>query len=99
MPSTVVAGEVLVLGLVLLAMVSVLGIGLLLYRRRYFAGLRNESTGFTLADVREMYKNGQLSDEEYERMRKSVLAASINTEDRTANSPPVPMDEPRQGEC
>jgi hypothetical protein len=98
MPSTVVAREVLVLGLVLLVLVSVLGVVLLLYRRRYFAGLRDESTGFTLADIRRMYKNGQLSDAEYERMRKSVLAASMNGQDRAANAPPLPVDEPRQGE-
>jgi hypothetical protein len=72
--SIAAAREALAITALLLVMVVVFGTGVLLYRRRYLGrSASDETAGFTLADVRRMYKQGQLSEEEYERMRRSIV--------------------------
>ncbi len=70
------AHQAIILALVVFVLVLLLGLVVLLYRRRYFGARVDEPQGFTLADVRRMHREGQLSDEEYERMRQAVIGMS-----------------------
>ena len=85
--SIATAREAMVLGLVLLILAALLGVVLLLYRRRYFSVRSDRTPGFTLGDIREMHRNGQLSDEEYERMRQAVIAPSGKGQDESGVGP------------
>lgn len=67
------ATEAIVLALLVFVFGALLGLGVLLYRRRYLSTRLDRTPGFTLADVRRMYQEGQLSDKEYERMREAVI--------------------------
>ncbi len=71
--SLAAAREALMVAALLLGMVLLLGVAVLLYRRRYFANRPDENTGFTLADLKRMHRDGQLSDDEYGRLRESIL--------------------------
>ncbi len=88
--------EALVLSFLLLILIIVLGVAVLLYRRHYFAHKTDASQDFSLADIRRMYKEGQVSEEEYERMRQRLLAKSVGHEarrdDRRARIDEKPSD-------
>lgn len=48
-------------------------------------------TGFTLADLRRLHKQGQITDQEYERARAQLVSAaqrSINQEEQAAGGSP-----------
>ncbi len=77
--SVVVVREIIALALVVLALAVLLGLVVLLYRRRYFSGGLDSTPGFTLSDLVKMHKDGQLSDEEYERMRRTVIGMEAGT--------------------
>jgi hypothetical protein len=42
-------------------------------RKRLSPGEESRGPGFTLADLREMHKKGQMSDEEFERAKSKLL--------------------------
>jgi Short C-terminal domain len=42
------------------------------------------SAGFTLSDLRQLHKSGQMSDEEFERAKAKVVEAARRTADRQA---------------
>ncbi len=75
------AQEAIVLAVVALGLVVLAGLAVMLYRRRYFSTRTDETQGFTLADLRQMHRAGQLSDEEYERMRQAVIGLSMKGDD------------------
>jgi len=70
------AHQAMILALVVFVLALLLGLVVLLYRRRYFGARMDEAQGFTLADIRRMHGEGQLSDEEYERTRQAVIGLS-----------------------
>jgi hypothetical protein len=81
MVSTITAAhEAIVLALVVLVLAALLGLAVLMYRRRYFSTQADRTTGFTLADIRQMHKDGQLSDEEYETMRQVVIGMETKSD-------------------
>lgn len=67
------------LGVILAAVVVVLIVAIIV-RRRVVSGDQEALTpgepGFTLGDLREMHKSGQLTDEEFEVARKGMIARS-----------------------
>ncbi|MBN1341160.1 MAG: hypothetical protein JXQ73_00675 [Phycisphaerae bacterium] len=79
--SVAAAGEAVILILIVLLLVVLLGVVMLAYRRRILTRRPRETPGFTLADVRRMHQEGQLSDEEYESMRRSVLGLGSQAND------------------
>jgi len=82
--------EAIVLALLVFVLGLILGLAVLLYRRRYLSTRIDRTPGFTLADVRRMHQEGQLSDEEYERMREAVIGPA-------ASNPGAPkVDKSRQ---
>jgi len=80
--SLAAAREILAVSALLFAMVLLLGAVVLLYRRRYLGRRSDPAEGFTLADVRRMYKEGQVSKEEYERIRQTLLGGVIKETNR-----------------
>ncbi len=42
------------------------------------------NAGFTLSDLRQMHKSGQMSDEEFERAKAKIVEAARRTADRDA---------------
>ncbi len=74
--------ETIIWALVTLALFVVLGFGVLIYRRRYLSPRSEQSEGFSLEDIRQMHRSGQLSDEEYDRMRRALIGmATRDAED------------------
>lgn len=63
-------------GLVLLALVVAAFVAILWLKRWLKSDMTSVSTGFGLSDLREMHRRGQLTDEEYERARGKIAAAS-----------------------
>jgi hypothetical protein len=47
-------------------------------------------SGFTLSDLRQMHRSGQLSDEEFARAKEKVVAAAQRAEERMKD-PAVPV--------
>ncbi len=67
------------LGVILAAVVAILLVAIIV-RRRFMAGEQDAenpaASGFTLGDLREMHRNGQLNDEEFEVAKKGMIARS-----------------------
>ncbi len=62
--------------LVLMGSIIVLGLGLWYYRRRWlFAERQPDAAPWTLADIRRLRDSGNLTEEEYQRIRASMIGA------------------------
>lgn len=60
---------------VLWALIIVLGASLWYYRRRWIrSGSGEEAAPWTLADLRQLRDSGDLSEEEYQRIRSAMIA-------------------------
>jgi hypothetical protein len=69
-------------------------------RRRYWGADDGAvpSTGFTLADLRELHRSGQISEEEFNRAKEKILAAHQRAEQRDAAAAKANVNKPpRQG--
>jgi hypothetical protein len=66
--------EVLPWVLVLIAFVVVASVIIMWLHRRIRSDQPSASGGFTLHDLRQMHARGELSDEEFQRARESVIA-------------------------
>jgi hypothetical protein len=60
---------------IIILMIVIAAPVILWMRRRLAPGEESRGPGFTLADLREMHKKGQMSDEEFERAKSKLLAA------------------------
>jgi len=58
---------------VLLLLVIALGLGVWYYRRWMFAEASDSTESWTLADLRALRETGELSEEEYEKMRQALI--------------------------
>ena len=59
---------------IILLMILVMAPVILWLRKRLSPGEETRGPGFTLADLREMHKSGQMTDEEFERAKSKLLA-------------------------
>jgi len=69
-------------------------------RRRYWGADDGAapSTGFTLADLRDLHRSGQISEEEFNRAKEKILAAHQRAEQRDAAAAKGNVNKPpRQG--
>ena len=91
-----------------LALLGVLAVGLLVVskvKRRLQEPDAPVSAGFTLSDLRQLHKSGQMTDEEFERAKAKVVEAAKKAAERDAKPPlaarargPLPgMMDPRFG--
>jgi hypothetical protein len=71
----------------LLAVVVLAGAYAVMWLRRRYWGPDDgavPSTGFTLADLRELHRSGQISEEEFNRAKEKILAAHQRAAQRDA---------------
>jgi hypothetical protein len=86
--------SVIVWSLVILALL-VIGMGAALRLRRK---IKQEDTnpapvtGFSLSDLRQMHRAGQLTDGEFERAKEKVVLAAQKAAERAAPTPGLPLD-------
>ena len=90
----IIVGSLLVIGLIIVAFVLIAQ-----FRRR----LRQEDdstsaggTGFTLSDLRQLRKSGQMSDEEFERAKAKILEAAKRASEREGTSAATAIRDRRQ---
>ena len=75
-----------------LALLGALAVGLVVVskvRRRLQEPDQPGSIGFTLSDLRQLHKSGQMSDEEFERAKAKVVEAAKKAAERAAQPPPA----------
>ena len=70
----------------LAAVVVVGGIAIWLVRRTMGTGTGSGTGGFTLQELRELHASGELSDEEFQRARDSLIGRLSEPSDRTGGS-------------
>jgi hypothetical protein len=71
----------------LIAAVIVLFVVTVWVRRHFLKGddpAASSPAGFTLGDLRQLHKNGQMTDEEFERAKAQVVAAMTKAAERAA---------------
>ena len=85
---------------VLVGVVIAGGILVAVIRRRFRAGGQAELQGFTLHEIREMHRRGDLTDEEFEQARATILrqvgatpSPPKATGDETGPAPQDPSDQ------
>ena len=78
------AASVLKLSLALVALVIVGWVTVLQVRRRLTQPDETSGTGFTLSDLRQLHKSGQMSDAEFERAKARVVEAARKAAERDA---------------
>jgi hypothetical protein len=66
-------GEVLLWLLVLIGLVVVAAMLVLYLRKWYSSPDSTPSAGFTLGDIRQLHRDGQMTDEEFERAKALIL--------------------------
>ena len=94
------ASRILLWGLALVALIVIAGVGLLWFRRRLAQGRGPAPATFSMEALEAMRTSGELSAEEFRRLRRAALpldiAAMTRRRDRDANctlSPPVDGDD------
>jgi len=78
------AASVFKLSLALVALVIVGWVTVLQVRRRLTQPDETSGTGFTLSDLRQLHKSGQMSDAEFERAKAKVVEAARKAAERDA---------------
>jgi hypothetical protein len=63
-------------GVILLIVVIIAGVGINRYRKRMF-GKASQGTDFEVDNLEEMHRSGLISDEEFSRLRRKVLAKAM----------------------
>jgi hypothetical protein len=90
----IIVGSLVVVGLIVVAFVLVT-----LVRRRLKQGDDSTSsggTGFTLSDLRQLHKSGQMSDEEFERAKAKIVEAAKRASDGAGLLPSTAIRDRRQ---
>lgn len=77
--SSIVQMSLLLVGLIVIGWVTVWQV-----RRRLTKSDETSGVGFTLSDLRQLHKSGQMSDEEFERAKAKVVDAARRVAERDA---------------
>jgi hypothetical protein len=78
--------DILVWSIVLLLFVLVLFSAVAILRRKLSPNEDFHGTGFTLSDLRQMHKKGQMSDAEFERAKAALLGSLKNMPAKNADA-------------
>jgi hypothetical protein len=81
------ADRVIVVGLILIGLIVVGAVATMYVRRWLKQDEEAPPMGFTLGDLREMHRKGQITNEEFERARGQMVAATRKAMDRPAGQP------------
>jgi len=75
---------------ILIALLVAAFVGVALLKKRLVKPHEGMSGGFTLSDLRALHRSGKMSDEEFEKAKEAVVAASRRASERQAqqNKPP-----------
>jgi hypothetical protein len=93
------ASQVIVYGLALLVVAGVMGVFMLWARRRLVSRAagqdRPPEAGFTVERLEEMFRSGQISGEEFERLRRFALGLErrAGKSDGMSSSTPAGLDD------
>jgi len=88
-------GEIMLLAAVLAAAVLLLGVIAMWLRRRYLSGASSEAgEAMTLADLRDLHRSGQLSDEEFDKAKARMIAQYRGQLREAAETDQAGEDEP-----
>jgi hypothetical protein len=79
-------GDVFFWGLLLMVLVVALFAAVAVLRKKLSPNEDFHGAGFTLSDLRQMHKKGQMSDEEFERAKIALLGAMKNMPAKTADA-------------
>lgn len=82
---SIILWSLLLIGLIVVGWVTVLQVKRRLQRPDVTAG-----AGFTLSDLRQLHKSGQMSDEEFERAKAKVVDAARRAAARESAAPSNP---------
>ena len=85
------AGAILWWSAVLIALLIVALIAVAQVKKRLMNQDEPASGGFTLADLRDMHRQGRMSDAEFERAKEVIVTAARKTADR--KTPGVRLDQ------
>jgi hypothetical protein len=95
------AASVIVWGLVLLAVMVVVTVGLEVARRRWWtpsAGREGSGSGFSIERLEAVHRAGQITDEEFDRLRRQILGLPpAGNPPPSASSPPGHSDDGNAG--
>ncbi|MAE62354.1 MAG: hypothetical protein CMJ49_13485 [Planctomycetaceae bacterium] len=89
--------EVIWLWLVLGAVIVVCGLGLWWYQRRMRRDSESTYNGFTLDQLRQLNARGELTNEEYQQMRRAVIA-SMQSSDPMMRPDDAPQSAPNNAD-
>jgi hypothetical protein len=93
--------SVIVWGAALLVLLVVAGVALELARRRWWspsAGQEGSGSGFSIERLEAVYRAGQITDEEFDRLRRQILGLpAAGTPPPSASSPPARGDDGNAG--
>ena len=82
---------------IVLVVVLILGLVVVMYVRRQITEPDAPShIGFTLSDLRQMHKRGQMTDEEFEKAKAKIIGAAKSKAQAGGAAPP-PVDGGPQG--
>ena len=81
--------SIIKLSLLLVALIVVGWVTVWQVRRRLTKPDETSGVGFTLSDLRQLHKSGQMSDEEFERAKAKVVEAAKKAAERDAKPPPA----------
>jgi hypothetical protein len=90
------SASVIVWGLVLLAVLLVVTVALELARRRWWtpsAGGQGSGSGFSIERLEAVHRAGQITDEEFDRLRRQILGLPVG-----GNPPPSASSPPARGD-
>lgn len=75
-------GSIIKLSLLLVVLIIIGWVTVWQVRRRLTKPDETSGAGFTLSDLRQLHKSGQMSDEEFERAKAKVVDAARRTAER-----------------
>lgn len=82
--------------LVLVALLLVAAVGVLWFRRWFRTDQDADPIGFTLDDLRQLHREGRMSDDEFERAKAQLIAGTRRALERDASK--LIDDRPAAGE-
>jgi hypothetical protein len=82
--------SVIVWSVVLVGFLVVMFVGVTYLRKWVTRGESSPIGGFSLAELRQLHKAGQMTDEEFERAKAKIVAAAQKAHNRPSTKPPPP---------
>lgn len=93
--------EPLIWSFILILIIVLLFAAVGFYRRWMKSEDTTGGEGFTLSDLRQLHKAGQMTDEEFEKAKKVLIGSVKSAAEKMGQTPPLPrrdpLNPPKQG--